>query len=212
MTLQVVGTGFGRTGTLSLKAALEMLGFGPCHHMLELRVNEGQLPFWQAAERGEMPDWDEVFAEYGAAVDWPSARYWREIAAHFADAKVLLSVRPAEDWFRSIHATIYPRMSSHADEPPGLARDRMKMAYEIIVNQTFDGRIEDKAHACAVFEAHIKEVQATIAPERLLTFDVKEGWAPLCAHLGVPVPEEPFPRRNTTEEFQRSARERAKSA
>lgn len=203
MPLKVVGAGFGRTGTNSLKLALEQLGFGPCHHMFEVRDNTRQLPFWQAAARGETMDWDAVFAEYNACVDWPSARFWREIAEHFADAKVLLSVRSPESWFKSVHATIYPSMMKRAADPPGVHKDRRDMAYEIVVNQTFDGRLEDKAHALAVYEAHIAEVQRTIAPERLLTFDVAEGWEPLCAFLDVPVPDAPFPRTNSTAEFQK---------
>ncbi len=202
MGLKVVGAGFGRTGTNSLKLALEQLGFGPCHHMFEVRDNPRQLPFWQAAVRGETMDWDEVFAEYKACVDWPSAHYWREIADHFSDAKVLLSVRPAESWFKSVHATIYPSMMKRADDPPGVNKERRDMAFEIVVNQTFNGRLEDKAHALAVYEAHIAEVQRTIAPGRLLTFDVAEGWEPLCAFLNVPVPAESFPRTNSTEDFQ----------
>lgn len=203
MPLKVVGAGFGRTGTNSLKLALEQLGFGPCHHMFEVRDNPRQLPFWQAAARGEAMDWDAVFAEYNACVDWPSARYWREIAEHFADAKVLLSVRSPESWFKSVHSTIFPSMMKRAADPPSVHKDRRDMAYEIVVNQTFDGRLEDKTHALAVYEAHIAEVQRTIAPERLLTFDVSEGWGPLCAFLDVPVPNEPFPRTNSTEEFQK---------
>ena len=202
MPLEVVGAGFGRTGTNSLKLALERLGFAPCHHMFEVRDNPRQLPFWLAAARGEAMDWDAVFAEYRACVDWPSAFYWREIAAHFADARVLLSVRPFESWFRSIHSTIYPSLMMRKDDPPGPDRDRRDMAYEMLVNRTFGGRLDDEDHARTVFETHIHEVQQTIAPERLLTFDVAEGWEPLCAFLGVPVPEEPFPRTNSSEEFQ----------
>jgi hypothetical protein len=203
MPLKVVGAGFGRTGTNSLKLALEQLGFGPCHHMFEVRDNPRQLPFWQAAARGDAMDWDEVFAEYNASVDWPSARFWREIANHFADAKVLLSVRSVESWFKSVHSTIYPSMMKRKDDPPGVNLDRRNMAFEIVVNQTFDGRLEDKAHALGVYGAHIAEVQRAIAPERLLTFDVAEGWEPLCAFLEVPVPDGPFPRTNSTEEFQK---------
>lgn len=203
MPLKVVGAGFGRTGTNSLKLALEQLGFGPCHHMFEVRDNPRQLPFWQAAARGESMDWDAVFAEYNASVDWPSARYWREIGEHFSDAKVLLSVRSPESWFKSVHSTIYPSMMKRKDDPPGVNLDRRNMAFEIVVNQTFDGRLEDKAHALAVYEAHIAEVQRTIAPDRLLTFDVSEGWEPLCTFLEVPVPDTPFPRTNSTEEFQK---------
>ena len=100
MSLRIVGSGFGRTGTNSLKLALEHLGFAPCHHMFEVAGRPEQLPYWQAAVRGELPDWDQVFADFAAAVDWPSAHYWRELAAHFPDAKVLHSVRPVEAWVK----------------------------------------------------------------------------------------------------------------
>ncbi len=201
MPLEIVGAAMGRTGTNSLKLALERLGFGPCHHMFEVRDHPEQLPYWQAAARGEMPDWDEVFANYRACVDWPSARYWREIAAHYPDAKVLLTLRDADKWFDSVHATIYPVVKSWPTREPGYFRDLMEMADELIFEQTFGGKLDDREHALAVYRAYEKEVRDTIAPERLLAFDVTQGWEPLCAFLEVPVPDEPFPRTNTSEEF-----------
>lgn len=212
MTLKVVGAGFGRTGTNSLKLALEQLGFGPCHHMFEVGSNPEQLPYWQAAARGDMPDWDEVFEGYNASVDWPSSRFWRETTTHFPNAKVLLSIRPFEGWFKSIHATIYPNLKNRAELEPGIVRDRRDMAYEIVVEQTFGGDLENFDHAKTVFENHIAEVQRTIAADRLLTYDVAEGWAPLCVFLGVPVPETPFPRTNSTGEFQARGAARSRAA
>lgn len=202
MALKVVGTGFGRTGTNSLKQALEKLGLGPCHHMYEVRDNERQLPYWQRAAAGELPEWDEVFAEYNACVDWPSARFWREITEHFADAKVVHSMRSEDKWIDSVHATIYPRMQSWKEMDPCPARDRLEMASQLIVDQTFGGRLDDRDHAIAVYRAHAQEVRDTIAPERLLIYDVSEGWEPLCEFLDVPVPASPFPRTNTKSEFQ----------
>lgn len=201
MGLDIVGAAFGRTGTNSLKLALEELGFGPCHHMFEVRDHPEQLPYWQAAARGELPDWDRVFADYRSCVDWPSARFWREIAARFPDARVLLTLRDPESWFESVHATIYPVIKSWPTREPGHFRDTMQMAEEIIVNQTFGGRLDDRDHAIATYRAYQDEVRRTIAPERLLAYDVSEGWEPLCAFLDVPVPETSFPRTNTSEEF-----------
>ena len=201
MALEIVGAALGRTGTNSLKLALEQLGFGPCHHMFEVRDHPEQLPYWQAAARGELPDWDEVFANYRACVDWPSARFWREIAAHYPDAKVLLTRRDPAKWFDSVHATIYPVVESWRTCEPGRFRDTMEMAWQIVVEQTFGGRLDDRDHAIAVFRAYEEEVRRTIAPERLLAYDVSQGWAPLCAFLEVPVPDAPFPRTNTSEEF-----------
>jgi hypothetical protein len=212
MGLAVVGAGFARTGTKSLKLALEQLGFGPCHHMFEVFDHPEQLTFWQAAARGDLPDWDAVFADFGSCVDWPSARYWREIAAHYPDAKVVLSVRPAEQWINSIHATILPAMLDRGDHIAEATRANKEMANEIVIEQTFGGRLDDADHAMAVFNAHNAEVQRTISPERLLTYTVAEGWAPLCDFLGVAVPETPFPRTNTTEEFRENRLRRTKDA
>ena len=204
MALQIVGAALGRTGTNSLKLALEQLGFGPCHHMYEVRDHPEQLPYWQAAARGELPDWDQVFADYKSCVDWPSARYWREISAHYPDAKVLLTLRDAESWFASVHATIYPSIVSWPTREPGHFRDMLDMAQETIVKQTIDGRLDDRDLALAVYRAHEEEVRRTIAPERLLAYGVSEGWEPLCAFLEVPIPDTPFPRTNTSEEFRKN--------
>jgi len=201
MPLEVIGSGFGRTGTNSLKLALEQLGFGPCHHMFEVANDAEQLPYWQAAARGEPLDWDEVFTNYHSSVDWPSAKFWRELAEHFPQAKVVHSVRPPEKWFESVHNTIYPSMQSWRSRPEGARLDRGRMAYELIAEQTFYGRLEDREYALEVFNAHTAEVTRTIAPDRLLVFDVAEGWGPLCRHLDVPAPDTPFPRVNSTAEF-----------
>ena len=202
MPLRVIGAGLGRTGTLSLKIALEQLGFGRCHHMREVRETLGQLAYWQAAASGDLPDWEAVFEAFGCSVDWPSARYWREIAARYPEAKVVLSMRPEQSWLRSMQATIAPLLRSYRTLPPGIFRDTMEMAQAIIAAQTFGGRLDDPEHMLAVYRAHNEEVRRTIAPDRLLVLDVAEGWTPLCAFLEVPVPATPFPRTNSTQEFQ----------
>jgi hypothetical protein len=205
MPLDVVGAGFGRTGTNSLKIALEMLGFGPCHHMFEVRDRPEQIRFWTAAARGERSDWDIVFKGFRSSVDWPSAYFSREIAAHYSNAKVVLSVRPDEDWLKSIHATIYQSLKNRTLRTTALAREQGEMAYDIIERKTFGERLGDPAHALAVYRAHIAEVKAAIDPARLLVYDVAEGWEPLCRHLDVPIPAEPFPRTNSTDEFRARA-------
>jgi len=210
MALEVVGAGFGRTGTNSLKLALEMLGFGPCHHMFEVRDRPEQVAFWTAAARGERTDWDTVFDGFKATVDWPSAYFWKPIAAYYPNAKVILSVRPVETWVTSIHSTIHQSLKRRMERPTELLRAQGEMAYEIIERRTFDDRLSDADHAAAVFRAHAAEVKATIASERLLIYDVVEGWEPLCRHLGVSVPNVPFPRTNSTQEFRARAAARDK--
>jgi hypothetical protein len=201
MALRVIGTGFGRTGTNSLRLALEQLGFGPCHHMFALREHPAQLAHWQAAARGETPDWDAAFEGWGAAVDWPSAAFWRQTTAHFPQALVIHSTRSPESWHRSVLNTILPAMEGLAQMEPGPRRDRLEMARRLIVEQTFGGRMADPEHAMAVYRAHEAEVLEAIPPGRLLVYRVGAGWEPLCAFLGVPVPDAPFPETNSTAEF-----------
>ena len=201
MSLQIIGAGFGRTGTNSLKLALERLGFGPCHHMFEVRDNPGQLPNWEAAARGETVDWDDVFHGYRSQVDWPGARYWRELVQHFPEAKVILSVRDPDAWFDSVQATIAPFIAARGTHASPHANAIAEMAYQAIVAQLFDDRMSERDHATRVFREHVAQVQSEIPAERLLTFDLRDGWQPLCEFLGVQVPEILFPRTNSSREF-----------
>ncbi len=201
MAISVIGAGFGRTGTMSIKIALEQLGFGPCHHMEEVFQDPAQLPGWQAAAAGQAVDWDAVLKGYGSTIDWPSAHYWRELAAFYPDAKVILSVRPAERWWHSFSGTIQKALalSDQVDDPhiAGI----LKMANQIVTEQTFAGAMADKDTALAAFEKRIADVRAAIADVRLLVFDVSEGWAPICRFLDRPEPEGAFPRSNAYDEF-----------
>jgi len=209
MSLKVVGAGFGRTGTLSLKVALERIGFGPCYHMVEVFPRPEHVAMWHRLAFEQSMDWDEIFRGFHATVDWPAARWWREIAAHFPDAKVLLSVRDSEAWYKSVTDTIYQPMKSPApDGVPELVRLQSEMARKAILGETFDNRFEDKAHAIEVFRKHNQAVRDAIDPARLLVFDVREGWGPLCRFLEVPIPDEPFPRLNDTATFQAMMRMR----
>ena len=201
MPLEIIGPGFGRTGTNSLKLALEYLGFGPCHHMFEVRDNPELLPDWQAAARGETVDWDQVFRGYRSQVDWPGARYRRELVRHFPDAKVILSVRDPDAWFDSVQATIAPFIAARGTHPSPHVNAIAEMGYQTVVAQVFDNRMSERGQATRVFREHIAEVQSEIPADRLLTFDLREGWQPLCAFLEVEVPDTPFPRTNSSKEF-----------
>jgi hypothetical protein len=201
MPLEIIGPGFGRTGTNSLKLALEHLGFGPCHHMFEVRDNPELLPDWEAAARGETVDWDKVFRGYRSQVDWPGARYWRELAQHFPEAKVILSVRDPDAWFDSVQATIAPFISARGTHPSPHVNAIAEMAHQAIVAQVFDNRMSERNYATRVFREHIAEVQSAIPAHRLLTFDLHDGWQPLCEFLEVAVPGIPFPRTNSSKEF-----------
>jgi hypothetical protein len=202
MALEVIGPGFGRTGTASLKQALERLGFGPCHHMEEVFAHPEQVAYWQAVVAGRKVVWDEVFAGYRAQVDWPGAHAWRALAAAYPDAKVILSVRPEASWWTSFSATIGKLMSSYTQlplPPPALAM--LEVIIEAIEVQTFGCKPTDRDGVLAAYRRRTEEVRAAIPPERLLVFDVAEGWTPLCRFLGVAVPDAPFPHLNSTEDF-----------
>jgi hypothetical protein len=198
MPLSVIGAGYGRTGTKSLQLALEQLGFGPCYHMTEVFKNPEAAGWWADAADGKA-DWDRLLAGYASNVDWPGATFWREQAEAFPEAKVILTVRDPESWFRSTQETIFqPRIQEGG---PPVARFG-EMIHKV-VHRLFDGKIHDHDTLVRVFEAHNAKVRATIPPERLLVYEVAQGWEPLCDFLGVPAPDAPMPRANTTEDFKR---------
>lgn len=202
MSLEIVGTGFGRTGTLSLKGALEQLGFGRCYHMIEVAQNPGHAALWSAAHDGAHTDWPALFARYRATVDWPSTAFWRQIVAAHPRAKVIHSERPADAWYRSVCNTILQVMKNPtpANAPPAM-HEQLEMARKVILRGVFDDRFEDEAHAIAIYEAHNACVKREIPRERLLVYEPGQGWEPLCEFLGLPVPATPYPKVNTTEDF-----------
>lgn len=201
MALEVIGAGLGRTGTMTLKLALEQLGFGPCHHMIEVMANPGQVPFWNRAASGETVDWDEVYGPYRATVDWPGCHFYAELADRYPQAKVILSRRDAGRWYDSISETILASMAMMGLDAGPVPEDHpMRFGGIIIPERTF-GFDFSRDNVIAAFERHNAEVIARIPSERLLVFEAAQGWAPLCAFLGVPVPDTPFPRTNSREEF-----------
>ena len=210
MALKVIGAGFGRTGTASMRAALESLGFDKCYHMQEVFAHPEHVPLWQAATEGKPVPWDTLFEGYQATVDWPGCTFYKELMAHYPDAKVLLNVRNSEAWYKSTHDTIYgmSRMGFPASLAPLLfprLRRFVRMANTLIWQNTFGDRFADKAYALEVFARHIEEVKRTVPADKLLIFEVKEGWEPLCAFLEVPVPDRPFPRLNDSATFRKRA-------
>jgi len=198
MTLKVISAGFGRTGTMSLKLALEELGLGPCHHMKEVIENGAvQVALWNDAVAGK-PDFKTIYAGYTSAVDWPTAAFWRELAAAYPDAKIVLSSRSAESWYDSISETILATVWAR-ESWPAPAVDWFRMVEKVLERSLGTGR--DKASIIAAFHAQEAAVKAEIPAGRLLVHQAKDGWAPLCDFLGVPVPDTPYPRTNSKQEF-----------
>ena len=198
-----------------MKAALETMGLGSAYHMTEVFTRPEHVRFWEAARRGERVDWNGFFSGYGVAVDWPACAFYEELMEAFPDASVILTVRDPERWYESARNTIYGIHGISAGSAPirlafafaglivpgvtGIAR----LADGIVWQDTFGGRFEDKDHAIETFRRHNEEVRRRVPPERLLVYDVKEGWAPLCGFFGVEVPDEPFPHLNDTREMRR---------
>jgi hypothetical protein len=204
--MNVIGAGFGRTGTLSLKAALEKLGFAPCYHMVTVFENAAHVPIWQAAADGEDVDWRALFTGFRAAVDWPVSRFYARLMDVYPEAKIVLTVRDPERWYESVQKTI--RQAS-TQGPPETAPHR-RMIEAVVWGGTFGGRFEDKAHAIRVYEEHDAQVERTVPRERLLRFEVRDGWGPLCRFLNVAAPDAPFPHLNDTASFlERMAARRA---
>lgn len=198
MALKVIGAGFGRTGTESMRAALEILGLGPCHHMRAVHEDDAQKAMWRAVAAGGPRDWDRLLAGFASSLDWPSAAYWRELAAAYPEATVLLTRRDAESWWRSFSATILPLIEQ--------SEDPASLGVALIAEQVFGGRPGDREHAIAVYRANQAAVLAEIPAGRLVVHDLGAGWAPLCAPLGLPVPDVPFPHTNTGAEFRADPR------
>ncbi|AGL19423.1 sulfotransferase family protein [Actinoplanes sp. N902-109] len=196
--MDVIGAGFGRTGTLSLKTALEQLGFGPCMHMLPLLDDPGRAALFQRAADGDGHALGKALAGCRSTVDWPGTFFWRELVAAHPDAKVILTVRDPGKWYESACNTIF-QAAQHA---PAGVEVQVGMTHRIVWEGTFGGRFTDRDHAIRVFEEHNAAVRREVPADRLLEFEVKDGWAPLCEFLGVPVPGTDFPRTNDSAAFQ----------
>jgi Sulfotransferase domain len=194
MPLKVIGVGFGRTGTMSLTLALDQLGFGRCNHM----ASPDRHPLWIDAADGK-PDWERIFEGFNSTTDYPSCNFWRQLSSFYPQAKILLSVRDPNKWFDSTQATIFsPATIDQMSNSPS------KAFFEKAVWVGIKDRIHDRDFMVAHFNRHVAEVKRAIPKERLLIYDVKEGWEPLCAFLGVAVPSAPFPSVNSTAETQAS--------
>jgi len=194
MALKIIGAGMGRTGTASLKVALEALGVGRCYHMSEVLKNPEFIEGWISAAEGNA-DWDAIFNGYSATVDNPGCNFWKELADYYPDAKVILTTRDAEKWFESTNETI------HSAE---FARFMKNSPFGEMIQKTMwdrmDNRMQDREHMVNFFNEHSRDIIASIAPERLLVYRVSDGWEPLCEFLDVPVPDMEFPCTNSRNE------------
>ena len=199
MALDIIGAGVGRTGTYSLKLAINQLGFGPCHHMEEIILDMAKhVPLWSAALAGNA-DWQRMYDGYQSAVDWPTAGFFRELTTEYPRAKFVLTLRDPGKWADSFGNTIYKLLAA-SDQAPAAMLDWLEMANGVVVKTGFPPGL-DRDGLVKAFVAHNDAVKEAIPPAQLLVFEVKDGWEPLCNFLGAPVPAEAFPRTNDRAEF-----------
>jgi hypothetical protein len=214
--MKVIGVGVARTGTVSLKAALERLGFGPCFHSRHVLDRPDQLPRWDAAAVGEPVDWGPLLAGYESSAAWPGAAFWRQLLDYYPAAKAILTERDPDRWYDSMRKTVYELNGGGSDnELAEVARQQIPSVHamhrfnrRLIWDGFFGGRFADREYALRAYAEHNAAVRREVPPDRLLIFKVTEGWEPLCHFLGVPVPDEPFPRLNDQEAFWGQVRHR----
>ncbi|GAA6186160.1 sulfotransferase family protein [Aliiglaciecola sp. NS0011-25] len=194
MTIKIIGAGMGRTGTASLKVALETLGLGQCYHMTEVLKNPKTATDWSNAAEGNA-DWDKIFNGYTATVDNPGCNYWKELADYYPQGKVILTVRDADKWFESTSETIHSSAFAGFIKNSSFGEMVQKTVWDIMEN-----RMDDRKYMIDFFNNRTAEIIDYIAPERLLVYKVSEGWEPLCNFLDIPVPDTEFPRINSRDE------------
>jgi hypothetical protein len=213
MSIKIIGAGLPRTGTNTLKDSLEKLGYRKTYHMKELLFNPDYLHYWLTLEQTGNTDWDVLYDGCQATVDFPGYPWYKEHMKRYPDAKVILTVRSFESWYTSIYSTIWQagpqnlpqklRMILKLIFNPRLMKVSkcVKFAKRRIFKVHMEGKFADKAFAEQVFNKHIADVKAFVPADKLLVYDVSEGWGPLCNFLGVPVPNEPLPHLNKKENF-----------
>ncbi|MEO5999420.1 MAG: sulfotransferase family protein [Chitinophagaceae bacterium] len=213
MSIKIIGAGLPRTGTNTLKVSLEKLGYMKTYHMKELMVNPETLHYWKTLNETGQTNWDELYNGFQATVDFPAYPWYKEHMKRYPDAKVILTIRPFENWYTSIHSTIWKAGPQNILEKiikffkilfnpkVRMVSNCIKFSKGIIFQKHFQGKFKDKVFAEKVFNQHIADVKAFVPAEKLLIYDVSEGWGPLCKFLGVPEPNEPLPHLNKKENF-----------
>ncbi|GAB3258982.1 sulfotransferase family protein [Kineosporia babensis] len=213
--LKLMNVGLGRTGTTSLKRALETIGWGPSFHMFDVISDDDRLRSWeQIVVDGQEPDWEKVFEGYTSVVDGPGSLYYRQILQALPETKVVLTIRDGEEWYRSTYDTLYQFVlrARQSPPPPDSTPARiLRVTDSLVWSGLFGGRFEERDHAIAAFREHNQGVVNSIDPDNLLVYDVKQGWEPLCSFLGVPRPSEPFPHLNDTESMKRNVEKAGRS-
>jgi hypothetical protein len=205
MSLKVIGAGWSRTGTFSLRLALQQLGLGPCYHMHEVFLHPEHPALWRRAAAGKLESWSELLGEYQSVADTPACLFWRELVRGYPGAKVVLTLRDPNDWYESMCSTLYPMILASAAGSSAGDRAASDLARELVFDGFFGGKFSDRQSALALFDEHNGAVRREVPSERLLVYEVSQGWQPLCDFLELPMPAAPFPRSNDRAGFRRRA-------
>lgn len=215
MSLKIIGAGLPRTGTNTLKQSLEQLGLKHVYHMKELILNPERLKYWKQLHETGDTDWDALYDGYDGTVDFPGYPWYKEHMKRYPDARVILTVRDFEAWYKSVDSTVFragPQTPGEKIKMMGKllfsARARkvvkvIKWFKGVFFAEKLQGKFGDKAHAKKFWEDHLAEVKAYVPKDKLLVYDVRDGWGPLCKFLGVPEPKEPLPHLNKKENFKK---------
>ncbi|KAJ7090764.1 P-loop containing nucleoside triphosphate hydrolase protein [Mycena belliarum] len=219
--MRVLVLGFCRTGTASMRVALETLGFRDTHHMASVFQNPAEIAIWNTALDAKFlgrgtpygrAEWDRLLGHCQAVTDLPGILFADELLAAYPDAKVVLTMRDPARWYVSYRASLHAFYHSR------------RLALACLLDARFGATLRfgqrcaglalgspdaPEAAATARFVAHYEHVRAVVPQERLLEYEVGEGWARLCAFLGVEEPGEPFPRTNDTREIRAKMDERS---
>ncbi|MBT8257500.1 MAG: sulfotransferase family protein [Bacteroidia bacterium] len=213
MSIKIIGAGCPRTGTTTLKRSLETLGYSRVYHMKELLVNPQRLKYWEQLDATGDTDWDALYDGFDATVDFPGYPWYKEHMKRYPDAKVILTVRDFDSWYKSVDSTVFRA----GPQTPG---EKIKMLTKLLLSsrarkvvkcikffkRTFfadrlHNKFGDKEYARKFWEGHIEDVKASVPADNLLIYDVRDGWGPLCAFLGVAEPADPLPHLNKKENF-----------
>jgi Sulfotransferase domain len=201
MALQVIGGSFGRTGSHSLALALETIGLGPCYHTHAFQDHHEHQPLWQDALDGKPVDWEALFNGYRSTVEWPTVAFLPQILEAFPRACVVLTLRDPESWYESATATIFKSLRLAVHNPNPKKAVQALFYRRLILEHTFLDRYQEKTFAIRTYNQHVQMVRNLVPGKRLLAYDVRSGWEPLCAFLEAPIPDKPFPHHNERQAF-----------
>lgn len=206
MALKVIGTGLPRTGTASLKGALQLLGYQQTYHMDNLLNNPAMVKYWVELFDTGKTDFDVLFDGFTASTDFPGFFAYKALLKKYPESKFILTTRDLDSWYDSIHKTVFQAVTSFfAKETPTDSMRRVEGVFQLLdrylFGQFFNGTFTDKEKTLSIVKAYLQEVKQNIPDGQMLVYEISEGWEPLCDFLDLPVPDLEFPYKNKREDF-----------